>query len=37
MEPPVKMVKKITIIALLFAIIGVSMAFTALVLDTTKL
>ena len=37
MEPPVKMVKKITIIALLLAIIGVAMAYTALVLDTTTL
>ncbi len=36
MEPPVKMVKKVTIIALLLAIIGVGIAYTALILDTTK-
>lgn len=37
MDPPVKMVKKVTLIAILFAIIGVGMAWTALIMEQTVL
>lgn len=37
MEPPVKMIKKVMIVSIILAIIGVGMAYTALILDVTKL
>jgi hypothetical protein len=37
MDPPVKMVKKVTMVAIIFAIIGVGMAWTALILEQTSL
>ncbi len=37
MDPPVKMVKNVTLIAILFAIIGVGMAWTALIMEQTVL
>ena len=37
MDPPVKMVKKVTMIAFILMLIGVSMAYTALVIDLTLL
>ena len=37
MNPPVKMVKRVTLIAILFAIIGVGMAWTALIMEQTVL
>lgn len=37
MDPPVKMVKRVTLIAILFAIIGVGMAWTALIMEQTVL
>jgi len=37
MDPPIKMVKKVTLIAILFAIIGVGMAWTALIMEQTVL
>ena len=37
MDPPVKMVKKVTLVAFILMLIGVSMAYTALVIDTTVL
>ena len=37
MEPPVKMVKMITVVAIIFAVIGAGMAWTALVLEQSTL
>lgn len=37
MDPPVKMVRKVTLIAILFAVIGVGMAWTALIMEQTVL
>jgi hypothetical protein len=37
MAPPVKMVKKVTMVAIVFAIIGAGMAWTALILEQTSL
>ena len=37
MEPPVKMIKQVMMIGIAFAILGVGMAWTALVLEQTKL
>jgi uncharacterized membrane protein YccF (DUF307 family) len=37
MDPPVKMVKKVTMVAIVFAIIGVGMAWTALILEQVSL
>ena len=37
MDPPVKMVRKVTLIAILFAVIGVGMAWTALIMEQTML
>lgn len=37
MDPPVKMIKKVQIVSIILALIGVSMAYTALILDTTVL
>jgi hypothetical protein len=37
MDPPVKMIKKVMTISIILAVIGVCMAYTALVLDMTVL
>lgn len=37
MDPPVKMVKKVTIVAIVFALVGVGMAWAAFVLEQTSL
>ena len=37
MDPPVKMVRNVTLIAILFAVIGVVMAWTALIMEQTVL
>ena len=37
MDPPVKMVRKVTLIAILFAVMGVGMAWTALIMEQTVL
>ena len=37
MNPPVKMVRQVTLIAILFAVIGVGMAWTALIMEQTVL
>ncbi len=37
MDPPVKMVRQVTLIAILFAVIGVGMAWTALIMEQTVL
>ncbi|MCK4457904.1 MAG: hypothetical protein KAW39_09215 [Thermoplasmata archaeon] len=37
MDPPVKMVRQVTLIAILFAIVGVGMAWTALIMEQTVL
>ena len=37
MDPPVKMVRQVTLIAILFTVIGVGMAWTALIMEQTVL